>query len=483
MHIEEFGAPLPSESPERKYASLHRTIEAGSATDRTWSDLVHCCLLLHKYDEALTAAGHIDDPGLVERANKLLRKANAHAQQRCTPASSLTRSETARRVQKSMEVDPISENVVDSFRFLFTEQMPLIVIFATLTFPLVVGLGGFLTQDSHALVFPLLAMIPALSVVGLIGALGRQIMLDASRGLDDPPTIPALPTLFRNAGRFLVDSTLLGLVFLAPGFALMQVDIVSGWAVAGTLALGVFLLPMAMAIRQVSDDFRALSPNVLFPAIVSTGTRYCAFAGCFAVLFAPAGVSAYYSAGSAIYLQVSVVGPLLVAPLFIVARLLGVLLFTHRRDLADVLGERVAPAPAAPAKPAPRQQQQAPAPRAKLGSPQHVETRATANAQPTPRRAPPSSHLPKVKNQPGRRLAQTPPAQPTPGLPARAKTPPAPAAPRVEIEEVSTESAPANQQGLPDDILKLAGACVVSGADRERAGASASGSSVHRRRR
>ncbi|MCA8941976.1 MAG: hypothetical protein KDB80_05390, partial [Planctomycetes bacterium] len=364
MNLEDFGAPLPSESPERKYASLHRTIEAGSATDRTWSDLVHCCLQLNKPDEAMKAAGFIDDPSLAERAQKLLIKQGAIRHQRTQPASGMTRSATIRSVQQNIQNDPIGENIADSFRFLFSEQMPLIVIFATLTFPLVVGLGGFLTQDSHAFVFPLIAMIPALSVVGLIGALARQILVDASRGLDDPPTIPALPTLFTSAGRFLVDSALLGAIFLAPGFAIMQVDAVSGWAVAGTLGLGVFLLPMAMAIRQVTDDFRALSPNVLFTAIVRCGMRYCAFAACFGLLFAPAGVSAYYSAGSAIYLQVSVVGPLMVAPMFIVARLLGVLLATHRKDLAPLIGEREQEAaPVAATRPTP-----APAPRPQRAS-------------------------------------------------------------------------------------------------------------------
>ncbi|MCA8941839.1 MAG: hypothetical protein KDB80_04700, partial [Planctomycetes bacterium] len=95
----------------------------------------------------------------------------------------------------------------------------------------------------------------------------------------------------------------------------------------------------------------------------------------------------------------------------------------------------------------------------------------------------PSSTMPKPKAKQGRRLADTPPARPKPAAaPSRAPAPASGIYPRVEIEEVSTNSQPASRQGLPADIANIAGACVVSGEARERAGAAARGSSIHRRR-
>ncbi len=520
MKLEEFGAPLPAESPERKYASLHRTIEAGSADDRIWAELVHTCLTLHRPEEALAALGHIDDPMLRERSQKLIASVGVQGQQRVTTADTMTRTATARAMASQHE-ESIGENIADSFRFLFNDQMPLIVIFATLTFPLVVGLGGFLTQDSHALVFPLIAMIPALSVVGLIGALGRRILLDASRGLDDPPAIPSIGTLVRNAGRFLLDSSILGLIFLGPPILVFNFDAVSVWAGAAALGLGMFLLPMAMAIRQVTDDFRALSPNVLFTAITRAGLRYAAFAGCTAVLFAPAGISAYFSAGSQIYLQVSVVGPLMVAPMFVVARLLGQMLFLERKQLATLLLPRedatpTAPAPqpkaqAAQARAKAKAQQTAQKRRAPLAAPRHPEARRkTPQPKAQPQAQPPKAQpqkpkaqaRPQPKSQPAPAPEQDrmrpdalPKAQPLSGSSKKAGAKPAPqkqaakpqpkkqpapapkkatpVATRVDVEEVT--SLPERGNGdLPADLAQIPGLCVVSGDDRVRAGASSS---------
>lgn len=513
MKIEEFGAPLPSESPERRYASLHRTIETGNATDRVWYDLVHTCLTLRKSDEALTAAGYIDDPALRERAQRLLVSQGAHGQQAVSRPASTPRANGHGSHSPAVandDDDSVQENIVDAFRFLFTDQMPLTVIFATLTFPLVVGLGGFLTRDSHALLFPLIAMVPALSVVGLIGALGRRILLDASRGLDDPPTIPGLRCLAKDALRFLVDSSLVTLVFFAPAVLLYNLDGVSPIATLATLALGVFLMPMAMAIRQVTEDWRAVSPSVLFKAVARCGTRYGGIAAAIAVLFTPAGISAFYSTGSQIYLQVSVVGPLLVAPLFIAARLLGQMLHTQRRTLAEFVGERepvkenvtsVREALSSSQRTAHRRQNgpssvqtggRRPAYRSESGTQperrqpapqqQRQRQRLNAPAHPEAGRDDATRRVPAHQQEQRQRQQQTQQAQ----RQARAKAAqqqqrrqqPAPAAsepaprPRVEIQEVANPSA--DWASLPEDLTQIPGACVVSGAERRRTGAASS---------
>lgn len=517
MRIEELGAPTPCESPERRYASLHRTIEAGTATDRTWFDLMEVCLALHKPDEAMTACGCINDRAIHERAQRMLLQSGAQGEKRALPTEQPS-VVSAKDHSNVMEDDDesIAENITDAFRFLFTESMPLTVIFATLTFPLVVGFGGFLTKDSHALVFPLIALIPALSVVGLIGALGRRILLDAQQDLDEAPTIPAIATLTRDAGRFLVDATVLGLVFLAPGILVAQADGLSPAVWISTLGLGAYLLPMALALRAATDDWRCLTPNVLFSSVTRCGLRYAAFAGCAIGLFLPAGISAYFAHGTQMYLQIAVVGPLTVAPLFVVARLLGQLLYLQRRELQEFLTVSTTPratlkdvlqakldqvsqrrAQMAAVQAAAKAREQQRVSRRTLGAARHPEAAraqavdpraaaAAAAAKPAPHKQ--RRPAPTAASRPAQPPADTHPADQY-GAPQRARAPQRPlvgaAAParaaaaqgvaaqgvatRVDVQEVADPSVGA---GMPD-LSQIPGAHVVRGSDRVRAGAAA----------
>ena len=67
MKFEDITAPQPRLSPEMRYASLHRTIENGLATDRTWAELIEVCLHVGRLDEACSALQHIREIGLHRR--------------------------------------------------------------------------------------------------------------------------------------------------------------------------------------------------------------------------------------------------------------------------------------------------------------------------------------------------------------------------------------------------------------------------------
>ena len=314
-------------SSEMRYASLHRTIENGMDTDRTWLELVTVCVELRRGDEARSAHGHIADPAVRRRAYNALVAAGVRVD---APPVEL------RGAQHEVAPQGHFEWIADGFRFLFLDHMPLTTVVATVTFPVVVGLGGFLTSSvQNSWLLPLLALIPALSVIGLVGALGRRILVESSQGLDDVPEVPSVGPLVREAGRFLVDISALGALFLGPALVLIQLADVGFSAIAAGLCVGGTLMPMAFAMRQTRDDWTCLSPMDLFSNIRRAGVRYFVAVGISFLLMAPAALSIWLTAGSALYLVVSVVGPLVVVPIFVMSRLFGQTMIDIERERSD----------------------------------------------------------------------------------------------------------------------------------------------------
>src|SRR5262249_59390851 len=114
----------------------------------------------------------------------------------------------------------------------------------------------------------------------------------------------------------------------------------------GAVGLGGLLMRMALMLRLVRCDWGGLHPQLLFNTIVRAGTPYLMTAAAIASLFLPALICAVTVTNSRIYLTLSMVGPLLVAPIFVAARLLG--------RLVDPEGERLgAFAPGSAGAPAP----------------------------------------------------------------------------------------------------------------------------------
>lgn len=467
MNLEYLSAPLPEASPQHRYASLHRAIEKGLDSDATWSDLAKVCVQLGLDDEARKAYENVKSPserlvlhsllvrnGVIERDPDLARQGQA--------AQLVTDRPTS-----------LTEELVEACRYLMVEHMPLIAIVSTLAFPLVIGMGGALTAGSPFFLFPLIALLPSLSVVGLVGAMGRRILLETCQGLDDAPKIPEVQTLVRESLRFLMDAALIAATLFGPAVVLHLLAVPIGAQVAVVL-LGILLLPMAMLIRQLRTDWAALHPRMLFAAISKGGTRYVGVALLWGCLALPAIVAGILTSGSRLYLQISLIGPLAIAPLFIAARLLGRFYLQRRRELSAVIGA-TAPAPAhatagyvkvagtgknrrtLTGTPAAKTRQKAPAPA------QPATTAAPATA---PTAAPPSAPRQKLSAATHPEAKQPQPSNPpAPARPPAAARPAAPAPAPAEAPKVVGEPIP--------DLTKLPGVNVVTGSLRNLVGAAA----------
>lgn len=233
----------------------------------------------------------------------------------------------------------IQEEVVDAIGYLFLEHMPILLMVATITFPLILGVGGILTAGSELWVFPAIALISVLSIIGIVGAMARQIMLETCRGVDDPPPIPELGRLAPAAVRFMTDGVaVLGLCLL-PGLAAVQLG--QHWIISALLlALGGLLAPMCLALRQTRNDWRGLSPHLFVPAIRCVGTPYLKLVVFSALVFSPAVAAAFLTVGSDLYLRLSFIGPLAIAPLFLVSRLMGRTILLDRRRLGHLIADQ-----------------------------------------------------------------------------------------------------------------------------------------------
>ncbi|HLU40503.1 MAG TPA: hypothetical protein VK081_14055, partial [Planctomycetota bacterium] len=369
MQLETIASPVSVDAPHQRYAALHRAVERGMATDATWRELAEVCLRLKHHDEARSACEKIKDAHLRRDVEHMLQRRGLLPREDGGPVA--------------VEIDEpgprsIREDALDALRILFEDHMPVTTVVTTLTFPVVVGLGGFLTSaTNNSFLFPAIAALPALCVAAVVGGMSRRIFLDAAQGLEDAPKIPELRELCRQSIRFLRDALVIGLVLLGPAVVL---GLVQGLMVSTLLAaaLGAFLLPGALAIKQLSPDWRALSPNCLFPAIARLRTDYAATAGLCTLVALPAALAAVLTTGSHLYLQASVVGPLAVAPLFFAARLVGLMVYGNRHELRDLLTDGT-PLAASKAPSARTLRNAAPPPR---------PARRAESSRPTPVRAP-----------------------------------------------------------------------------------------------
>ena len=316
MQIHNTAKPQPSQPQQLRYATLHRTIDKGMGTDAVWSRLSRVCVELGFNDEAVQAYREIETPHLCLSLGVLLARHGLISESEL-PARSSGYSSSPYAAVEAYTESGFRQRVTDPFQFLFLDHMPLTVIVATLTFPLVVGLGGFLTADSHFLLFSAITLLPGLFVLGIVVSLGRRIMVEAGQGLYDPPPVPDFRTLCREAPRFILDMLVLCLVFLGPGTLTLLLLPDNLIMALGLLALGVFVMPMALLLNELSDDWRALSPLVLRRAMRRGGLEYVKTSLLIYALILPAALSALATMGSEVYLQVSIVGPLTVVSLFV----------------------------------------------------------------------------------------------------------------------------------------------------------------------
>jgi len=438
VELENIASPPPQQTPQHRYASLHRAVERGLASDEVWFEMASVCLELGNDEEAVRAFRNMTGGALQNRLASTLEKRGLIVpgeqlpQQAAGKATGLRgRGTAAANATDVLEDTPPTpwEHVVDAFQYLFLERMPLLVLVATLSFPLVVGLGGFLTAGGSPFLLPAVAALPGLSVLGIVGAMGRRILVASSTGEHAPPALPELPLLMREAMHYLRDVGLIILALLGPGVLLLVFG-ASMTAVLPALLLGALPLPMAHALRQVRGDWKSLTPAVLVPAIMRTSKAYLPICGAFWSLFLPAALTTLVTLGMPVWTQVAMVGPMAVLPLFVSSRLLGTFLDVQRGRLGALMH---GPTPLK-AKPKPAPERVPTLKQPTKGKPPARPPQRPAPARPTAR--------PTTARPPAR-----PPARPAPvaNKPAASR----PAASWADIQQPSRPSHAIRQNGEP----------------------------------
>lgn len=475
MQLESHATPT-RESPPQRYATLHRAIERGLDGDEVWNELAEVCLVLGLDDEAARCARQLRNPTLrlalesrlgrrgfgpdarpTDAAPPAAPPAATDPQQHVVapaasdagPTATATAQPAVRRDR--FELGGLGEHLADAVQFLLWQRMPWLVLPILLSFPLVIGLGGLLTAGHAPLLLAALAAVPGLCVLAVVGAMGRRILVTSAAGGDDVPSLGETGPLLGDALRFLVDALLVASLLLAPPTAALYLGAPLLTTLPGLL-VAAFFAPLAWGLRQVRGDLGALSPVTLLRGVARTGLPYLGLAISCLLAFAPAAATVAAVANRPVWVQIAIVGPLAVLPLFVVSRLLGTWLDSMRLELGAVL---LGPHHRAPRTPRAAASVTTGAPR-KPRFPQRPEALAHFAA-------------PVVKTDAQRNRAERPAraaaAPPVPAAPAAASPPP----PR------QIEGKGPLRQGLDDtpDLSHMPGAVVVSGEDRVRQGAAA----------
>ncbi len=344
MRLEQLGAPQ-QETPQLRYAVLNRAVENGLASDEVWKDLVHVCIELGLQSEAVRAWRNMQDsPAKYALEARLLSRTDSNQDssesdavaaatdtrtnitELCRSLPTGGRSTNGRRHAGVAHVGPdrptVREHVAEAFHFLMQDQVPVAALVATVSFPLLLGVGGFVGAAHPTPLLPLLAAVPVLGLLGMVGALGRRILVDAASGDFTPPHLPGCCDLVRDSLRFLVDISLAALACLGLPVALALGGVPApGWALL--LAASVLVMPMLHLVRQLRGDTGSLNPLLALRAIRIDSGRYLGIAATCVALAAPALLTAWLARSAPLWLQAAFVGPFVVVPLFAVSRLLG----------------------------------------------------------------------------------------------------------------------------------------------------------------
>lgn len=314
------------ENINRRYAELHRLIDSGKATDLDWMELCRICAQLNNRDEARRCPERVQDPDSRFELEQFLVRRGLLDQ--ATPKQSAPQRDLGNNFR---------EEFSDALSFLFFEHMPIYIMAATLVFPVLMGISGLLFAGT-GWVFSAVALAPALLVLGLVSAYNRQVLLEASKGVDDPPALPAPRPWLRKAGPALLDIAAVFGVFWLPGAACLHFDLFS--LGLPLLLVGTALAPMALTLRQLRDDWKALHPGLLVAACRRAGKPYAIVLGLCLLGFAPALGAAIASAEASLYLRISFIAPLCVTPLLLACRLLGLLVYERREALGGLAADQ-----------------------------------------------------------------------------------------------------------------------------------------------
>ncbi|MEO6593356.1 MAG: hypothetical protein ABIP94_01225 [Planctomycetota bacterium] len=341
MQLESNATPTV-ETPQQRYASLHRALERGLASDDLWKELADVSLRLGNGEEAVQCLHRIRDEAMRSALEARLVRLRLIATEPVETQS----GEAAAKATNHAGIKAFSgedghhpglrDHVVDALQYMLHQHMPWLVLTTTLAFPLVIGVGGFLTAGGSLLLLAAIAALPGLCVLAVVGAMGRQILLASSEGMSDVPTLPDFGVLVADGRRFLIDAGLVLGTLIAPPLAALALGAPLATGLP-CLMVGGFFAPLAWALRQVRGDIGALSPVTVLRAFSRCGAGYLGIVGLAWLLFAPAALVTWAVFGRPIWVQLAVIGPLCVLPIFLLSRLLGTWLDTMRMQLGAVL--------------------------------------------------------------------------------------------------------------------------------------------------
>ena len=499
MQLENFATPH-GQTPQLRYASLHRAVERGLASDDVWKELADICQQLGHVEEAISVWRRMPHGALRQVLQSQLQRrgllgpdpTNARgATDRHTDAAARTLQPTA----DQPSTPTLTEHCLDAGEFLLQQHMPWVALLTMAVFPLVVGLGGVLTAGGSPMLLAGIAAVPGFLALAVVGAMGRRVLIDSSHGSAEVPRVTDAVQILREATRFAGDFLLVFGPLLGPSWLMLVLGAPAIALVPGAL-LSMFFVPMTWSLRQVRGDFASLSPTTVLRAIGRCGGSYAALAGAFWAAFAPAMLAVFLVGGRAAWLQISVLGPLLVLPVLASSRLLGTWLDAHRLTLGILLGRTVNEGSAVP-PPVIAEPPRAPVPQFPV-RPAEIAHFATPNAQVkrTPTRtagkaAPkPAAKQPSAKP-PAPRTAATPAAQaatakkpaaptaqptrkPAPApksaapRPAAAKSPATPTGADPRQIEGRAPARPAKAKFQGPDLSGMPGATTVSGNERAK---------------
>lgn len=508
MQIESHATP-PSSSPQLRYAALHRAIERGLASDEVWRELAEVCLHLGHRDESARSVQQIENVTLRNAMASRLQRLGLRHETRMHVRGHATAPAASHAGSTGHGDDEVlpgrtKEHLSDALQFLLLQHMPLLALATTMSFPLLVGLGGFLTAGGSFLLLAGIAALPGLAVLSLVGAMGRRILRSSFEGSNDVPAVGDLGRLLDDAQRFVVDAALVLGSFLAPPIVAMLLGAPLNTSLPGLVVGGLFA-PMAWALRNLRGDFTSLSPVLLMRAVAKAPVQYVALALVCWGLFAPAALTTWLVAARPVWVQIAVIGPLTVLPFFVSSRLLGTWFETRRRRFGALLvgsdraaaagtrqhaseshGEKAAAKPAPAARPAARPAAEKPAAASPNLPPRpdalryyeardvHESRRAKAPQSARRDAAEPRAKTTQSSQPAGPQPAQPKAAQPKAAQPRQPQQPqaqpqPGPTTPRRQIEGRSPRRGPADGP----DLSHMPGAVVVKGKERARKGAAA----------
>ena len=469
MELGNIATPQEEATPELRYASLHRAVERGMASQDVYRELAEICLQLGHQDEAVRVHDGMEPGPLRDHVASRLKRHGllAHA----PSAAESPRSATARGPEAA--ASDAREHALDAVQYMAQGIMPAASLSTMLAFPILVSAGGMLTGGSPWL-FAALAAPPSLCVLGLVGAIARKVYLRSADGESDPPEWPSAAETLQEGKRFLLDHLAVYGAFVAPAMVALMLGVPS-MSMLPALLLGMFLAPMALILRQHRGDMSALSPVTIVRGI-SSSRGYLRIAGLYWLAFLPAAIAFLASLGNAPWIQLAIVGPLSVLPAFGTARVLGTFVDAHRERLGVLVQLAATPRGVAQApqhKPmrGARPVGVAPTAQAKPQAAAQPRTvRPTTAAQPAPKPSVPTAQIEGRAPKPAQARPQT--AKPTAAKPTAANVGTQPAA-RTAKPKQPVAKQPAAEGFEGPDLSGIPGATVISGADRERMGAAA----------